>query len=106
MTKRKGSTAAIASAYNEWTLAKWVRPYACFKGSIVCLGSDPAASAAEVRRRSRTVADRRLEPGALLPTNNELAAMAGAAMYTERRRALAGARPRSSIRSSAVRAAI
>src|SRR3954453_7782753 len=42
--------AAIASAYNEWTLATWVRPYACFKGSIVCAGQDPDASAQEVRR--------------------------------------------------------
>jgi predicted TIM-barrel fold metal-dependent hydrolase len=42
--------AAIASAYNEWTLAKWVRPYECFKGSIICPGQDPEASAAEVRR--------------------------------------------------------
>ncbi|MEO7911996.1 MAG: amidohydrolase family protein [Roseiflexaceae bacterium] len=42
--------AALASAYNDWTLATWVRPYECFKGSIACLGSDPAASAAEVHR--------------------------------------------------------
>jgi uncharacterized protein len=42
--------AAIASAYNEWTLAKWVCPYECFKGSIMCIGSDPEAGAAEVRR--------------------------------------------------------
>ena len=41
---------AIASAYNEWTLEKWVRPYDCFKGSIVCPGQDPDAGAAEVRR--------------------------------------------------------
>ena len=41
---------AIASAYNEWTLAKWVRPYECFKGSIVCPAQDPEAGAAEVRR--------------------------------------------------------
>ena len=41
---------AIASAYNEWTLAKWVAPYDCFKGSIVCPGQDPEAGAAEVRR--------------------------------------------------------
>lgn len=41
---------AIASAYNEWTLEKWVRPYECFKGSIVCPAQDPEAGAAEVRR--------------------------------------------------------
>jgi len=41
---------AIASAYNEWTLNKWVRPYECFKGSIVCPGQDPEAGAVEVRR--------------------------------------------------------
>jgi predicted TIM-barrel fold metal-dependent hydrolase len=41
---------AIASAYNDWTLAKWVGPYECFKGSILCHPQDPAASAAEVRR--------------------------------------------------------
>ena len=41
--------AAIASAYNQWTLAKWVRPYQCFKGSILCPAQDPEA-AAEVRR--------------------------------------------------------
>ncbi len=41
---------AIASAYNEWTLAKWVRPYDCFKGSILCHPQDPDATAAEVRR--------------------------------------------------------
>jgi len=41
---------AIASAYNEWTLNKWVRPYECFKGSIVCPAQDPEAGAAEVRR--------------------------------------------------------
>jgi hypothetical protein len=27
--------AAIARAYNDWTLEKWVRPRDCFKGSIV-----------------------------------------------------------------------
>ena len=38
--------AAIASAYNDWTLAKWVRPYDCFKGSIVVPAQDPVAAAA------------------------------------------------------------
>ncbi|MDZ4719114.1 MAG: amidohydrolase family protein [Roseiflexaceae bacterium] len=42
--------AAIASAYNEWTLDRWVRPYECFKGSIICPVQDVEASAAEVRR--------------------------------------------------------
>jgi predicted TIM-barrel fold metal-dependent hydrolase len=42
--------AALASAYNDWTLAKWVRPYDCFKGSILVAAQDAAASAREVHR--------------------------------------------------------
>jgi predicted TIM-barrel fold metal-dependent hydrolase len=42
--------AALASAYNDWTLAKWVRPFSCFKGSILVPAQDPTAAAAEVRR--------------------------------------------------------
>ncbi len=42
--------AALASAYNEWTLDKWVRPYEYFKGSIACPAQDIEAAAAEVRR--------------------------------------------------------
>jgi predicted TIM-barrel fold metal-dependent hydrolase len=42
--------AALARAYNDWTLEKWVRPHPCFKGSILVPAQDPAAAAAEVRR--------------------------------------------------------
>ena len=42
--------AAITSAYNDWTLAKWVRPHACFKGSILVAAQDPAAAAREIHR--------------------------------------------------------
>jgi uncharacterized protein len=42
--------AAIASAYNDWTLEKWVRPFGCFKGSIICTPQDPVAAAREIRR--------------------------------------------------------
>ena len=41
---------ALCSAYNDWTLAKWVRPYECYKGSILVPAQDPEASAREVRR--------------------------------------------------------
>lgn len=41
---------ALASAYNDWTLQKWVLPYDCYKGSILVAGQDPQAAAAEVRR--------------------------------------------------------
>ena len=46
---------ALASAYNDWTLDKWVRPYDCFKGSIIVAAQDPEAAAARdppARRRS------------------------------------------------------
>src|SRR5215218_3625645 len=39
---------AIARAYNDWTLAKWIRPYPCFKGSIVVPAQSPQAAAAEI----------------------------------------------------------
>ncbi|MDP9469683.1 MAG: amidohydrolase family protein [Chloroflexota bacterium] len=42
--------AALASAYNDWTLEKWVRPYDCYKGSIVVTGQDAEAAAREIRR--------------------------------------------------------
>lgn len=42
--------AAYASAYNEWTLAKWVTPYECYKGSIVCAAQDPESAAREIHR--------------------------------------------------------
>jgi len=42
--------AALAGAYNEWTLEKWVRPYDCFKGSIVVTSQDAEAAAREIHR--------------------------------------------------------
>lgn len=42
--------AAIGSAYNDWTLHKWVRPYDCYKGSIVVAAQDPEAAACEIHR--------------------------------------------------------
>jgi len=45
--------AALTSAYNDWTLAKWVRPYPCFKGSILVAPQDPEAAAREIRRLGR-----------------------------------------------------
>jgi predicted TIM-barrel fold metal-dependent hydrolase len=42
--------AAIARAVNDWTLATWVRPFACFKGSILVAPQDPAQAAAEIDR--------------------------------------------------------
>src|SRR5437867_2842627 len=36
---------ALASAYNDWTLETWVRPYACFKGSIIVAGQDAEGAA-------------------------------------------------------------
>ena len=42
--------AAVARAYNDWTLAKWVRPHDCFKGSILVTPQAPEAAAAEIRR--------------------------------------------------------
>src|SRR3954471_16732434 len=41
---------AVASAYNDWTLAKWVRPFSSFKGSIVVHPQAPELAAAEIRR--------------------------------------------------------
>jgi predicted TIM-barrel fold metal-dependent hydrolase len=43
-------TAALCSAYNDWLLEKWVRPYECFKGSINVAPQDPEAAAREIRR--------------------------------------------------------
>lgn len=42
--------AAIATAVNSWTLETWVRPYACFKGSILVAHQDPAQAVAEIDR--------------------------------------------------------
>jgi uncharacterized protein len=32
---------ALARAYNDWTLDKWVRPHPDFKGSIIVAPQDP-----------------------------------------------------------------
>lgn len=42
--------AALVSAYNDWLLETWVRPYACFKGSIHVAPQDPEAAAKEIHR--------------------------------------------------------
>ena len=42
--------AALASAYNDWTLEKWVRPYDCYKGSIIATAQDGEAAAREIGR--------------------------------------------------------
>jgi len=41
---------AIAQAVNDWTLETWVRPYDCFKGSILVAPQDPSAAVAEIDR--------------------------------------------------------
>jgi len=41
---------ALARAYNDWTLEKWVRPYPCYKGSIHVATQDPEAAAEEIHR--------------------------------------------------------
>jgi uncharacterized protein len=42
--------ATIATAVNNWTLATWVRPFNCFKGSILVAHQDPAQAVAEIDR--------------------------------------------------------
>src|SRR5215207_3064409 len=42
--------AAIATAINNWTLATWIRPFRCFKGSILIAHQDPAQAVAEIDR--------------------------------------------------------
>ena len=42
--------AAIATAVNDWTLATWVRPFSCFKGSILVAHQDPAQAVVEIDR--------------------------------------------------------
>lgn len=42
--------AAVASAINDWTLATWVRPFSCYKGSILVAHQDPAQAVAEIDR--------------------------------------------------------
>ena len=42
--------ATIATGVNNWTLETWVRPYPCFKGSILVAQQDPAQAVAEIER--------------------------------------------------------
>lgn len=42
--------AAIATGVNNWTLETWVRPYDCFKGSILVAQQDPAQAVEEIDR--------------------------------------------------------
>jgi len=42
--------AAIARGVNDWLLETWVRPYDCFKGSILVAPQDPAQAVAEIDR--------------------------------------------------------
>jgi uncharacterized protein len=42
--------ATIATAVNDWTLDTWVRPFRCFKGSILVAPQDPAQAVAEIDR--------------------------------------------------------
>jgi len=41
---------AVASAFNDWTLDRWVRPDPRFKGSIIVTPQDPQAAVAEIDR--------------------------------------------------------
>jgi len=42
--------ATIATAVNDWTLETWVRPFSCFKGSILVAHQDPAQAVVEIDR--------------------------------------------------------
>ena len=42
--------AAIARGVNDWTLETWVRPFDCFKGSILVAQQDPVQAVAEIDR--------------------------------------------------------
>ena len=42
--------AALASAINDWTLERWVRPYDCFKASILIAPQDAGQAVAEIDR--------------------------------------------------------
>jgi predicted TIM-barrel fold metal-dependent hydrolase len=42
--------AALTSAYNDFVLDRWVRPYDCYKGSIVVTPQDPQLAAEEIHR--------------------------------------------------------
>ena len=41
---------AVARAYNDWTLDRWVRPHPEFKGSIIVNPQDPEFSVEEIER--------------------------------------------------------
>lgn len=41
---------ALFSAYNDWTLEKWVRPRSCYRGSILVTPHDAEAAAREIHR--------------------------------------------------------
>jgi predicted TIM-barrel fold metal-dependent hydrolase len=43
-------SAAVARGVNDWTLATWVRPFDCYKGSILIAQQDPAQAVAEIDR--------------------------------------------------------
>jgi predicted TIM-barrel fold metal-dependent hydrolase len=42
--------ATIATGVNNWILDRWVRPFGCFKGSILVAPQDPAQAVAEIDR--------------------------------------------------------
>src|SRR5215470_19530087 len=42
--------AAIARGVNDWTLETWVRPFECYKGSILIAQQDPTQAVAEIDR--------------------------------------------------------
>jgi predicted TIM-barrel fold metal-dependent hydrolase len=43
-------SAAIARGVNDWTLATWVRPHDCYKGSILIAQQDPEQAVEEIDR--------------------------------------------------------
>src|SRR5205085_7809762 len=42
--------AAIARAINDWTLETWVRPFRCYRGSILIAQQDPVQAVTEIDR--------------------------------------------------------
>ena len=42
--------AAIARGVNDWTLETWIRPFDCYRGSILVAQQDPLQAAAEIDR--------------------------------------------------------
>ncbi|HEV7216329.1 MAG TPA: amidohydrolase family protein, partial [Chloroflexota bacterium] len=42
--------AALARGINDWTLETWVRPFTCYKGSILVTQQNPALAVAEIDR--------------------------------------------------------